>query len=208
MGADWLLLVDEPGVVLVELSTSSVERRDRPMIDGSITADFLFSENLPGHALLATGDGAVAATEWAMNVLLSGRCAEICGLLHRMMEDTQRYLVQRQQFGMPIAGFQVLRHRLADMAMARMKAVALTEAAVASEASGGDLWSRAVSAACIEAGDAARIVGEGAVQLHGAMGLTEELALGRYYKRALALAAALGAPAHHLERHASLSAAA
>ncbi|MFM5949310.1 MAG: acyl-CoA dehydrogenase family protein, partial [Novosphingobium sp.] len=101
-----------------------------------------------------------------------------------------------------IASFQVLRHRMADMQMAALKAEALIERAVLAEAA--ECWPRAVSAAAVETIDAVRTVGEGAVQLHGGMGLTEELALGGQFKRALAIAASLGAKSEHLARHAAL----
>ena len=142
----------------------------------------------------------MSLSEWIADLILAARCAEAVGLMRRMVADSVDYLGQRRQFGVPIGSFQALRHRLADMQLAMMKAAALTELAVLAVDEGQSDRSRLVSAACVEVADAARIVGEGAVQIHGAMGLTEELRLGGYFKRVLAIAAGLGPRAGHLAR--------
>ena len=149
--------------------------------DGSAVADLHFA---------GVAAAAIAGDAAAVNALvLAGRCAEAVGLMQRMLADTTDYLGQRRQFGAPIASFQALRHRLADMQLAALQAQALTEAAIMTQ-DRSDLL-----AACIAVRDAARIVGEGAVQLHGAMGLTEELRLGARFKRLLVIAAGLGSEA-------------
>lgn len=126
--------------------------------------------------------------------------AEMIGLCRTMMADTAAFLHQRQQFGKPIAGFQVLRHRMADMAMRLEQAEALVDLAIdAGEAE----RRRLISAARVMAGRAAQEVGEGAVQLHGAMGLTAELRLGGYFRRLRALMQGDGTAAAHLARYAA-----
>ena len=202
--ADWLLIVTPETAILLPADAAGVHRRERPMLDGTRSADLNLSVQAQAEALLVSGEAAQPVYDWAINATLTGRCAEIAGLMHRMMIDTADYMGQRHQFGTPISRFQALRHRVADMQMAMMKAGALIERAVLAEEQGLTSWDRAVSAACVESAEAARFVGEGAVQMHGAMGLTEELALGRYYKRAMAIAAALGSPAAHLARHAAV----
>lgn len=194
--ADWLLLATPVGVRLV--AASACERRVRAMFDTTETADI----SVPATAgdVLAEGDGPY---RWASNALLTARMAECAGLMARMHADTAAYLNQREQFGQPIARFQVLRHRIADMHMALLKATSLTERAILAEDSPG--WDHAVSAAAVETIDAVRLVGESAVQLHGGMGVTEELALGGQFKRGLAIAARLGAKSAHLARHAQLA---
>lgn len=101
-----------------------------------------------------------------------------------------------------IASFQALRYRLADMQLAALQAQALTEQAVTALASADGDAKVSLAAACVAVRDAARTVGEGAVQLHGAMGLTEELRLGARFKRVLAIAAGLGSEAEVLSRFA------
>ena len=122
--------------------------------------------------------------------------------MQQMIADSVDYLGQRKQFGTTIGRFQSLRHRAADMQLALMKAAALTEAAILAVDQDRTDRAQAVSAACVEVGDAVRVVGESAVQIHGAMGLTEELSLGGHFKRALAIAAAFGPRAGHLARFA------
>lgn len=192
--ADWLLVLDGTAARLV--AARDAERRVRAMFDGTELADL----TIPGSAGEALTGDAKAIAHWARNALLSARCAECAGLMARMLADTAAYLNQREQFGQPIARFQVLRHRTADMHMALLKAGALTERAVLAEGTPG--WDHAVSAAVVETTDAVRIVGEGAVQLHGGMGVTEELELGGMFKRGLTIASGFGPRTAHLARHA------
>jgi len=191
--ANWLLAVTPAGVRLVPADTC--ERRTRVMFDTTTTADVTVPAGA-GDALAEGGE----AYAWASKATLTGRCAECAGLMARMHADTAAYLNQREQFGQPIARFQVLRHRMSDMHMALLKAGALTERAVLSEVSPN--WDHAVSAAVVETIDAVRYVGENAVQLHGGMGVTEELDLGGQFKRGLTIIAGFGPRTAHLARHA------
>ncbi|MFN3516819.1 MAG: acyl-CoA dehydrogenase family protein [Novosphingobium sp.] len=199
--AAWLVLAGETRTLLVAASAPGLSRRQRMMMDGSVTADLSIGAGLEADAVLAEGDDAAAARGWALDARNAALCAEAAGLMDRMVRDTAAYLKQRKQFGVPIASFQALRHRLADMQMALLKAEGLTERAILAE--GTDGWGHAVSAAVVETIDAVRIVGEGAVQLHGGMGVTEELSLGGQFKRGLAIAATLGSKSMHLARHAA-----
>jgi len=122
------------------------------------------------------------------------------------MRDTLDYVRQRKQFGVPIASFQVLQHRLVDMQLALTQAEALT-LAVAEEA-GRSVCAvaraRAVSSAKVAVAKACRVVSQGAVQLHGGMGMTEELAVGHYARRATLIEGQFGPPSWHLRRVAQL----
>lgn len=198
--ADWILLAGPERTLLVAANGAGLSRRRRAMMDGSVAADLSISSDLDIDTVLAEGGDAAAAQSWASDAQNAARCVEAAGLMARMLADTAAYLQQRKQFGVAIASFQVLRHRLADMQMAALKAEGLTERAVLRE--GSDGWGHAVSAAVVETIDAVRVVGEGAVQLHGGMGVTEELALGGQFKRGLAIAAMLGSKSQHLARHA------
>lgn len=199
--ADWLILAGTERIALVGASAQGISRRHRAMMDGSRMADVTIAADVQADSVLAEGPAAAAARQWAIDARNAALCAEAAGLMDRMVTDTAAYLQQRKQFGVPIATFQVLRHRLADMQMALLKAEGLTERAVMRE--GDDTWEHAVSAAVVETIDAVRVVGEGAVQLHGGMGVTEELALGGQFKRGLAIAATLGSKSQHLARHAA-----
>ena len=199
--ADWLILASAGRIALVNASAAGISRRRRAMMDGSQVADLTVEPGVQVDSVLAEGPAAAAARQWAIDARNAALCAEAAGLMDRMVTDTAAYLQQRKQFGVPIATFQVLRHRLADMQMALLKAEGLTERAVLRE--GGEEWVHAVSAAVVETIDAVRAAGEGAVQLHGGMGVTEELALGGQFKRGLAIAATLGSKSQHLARHAA-----
>ncbi len=198
--ADLLLVASDEALLLVAADGDKVEQRHRIMHDGSVSADLAFTLKPGDAALLASGDAARGWGDHANDLILAGRCAEAVGLMQRMIADSIDYLGQRTQFGSPIGRFQSLRHRAADMQLAAMKAVALTETAILAVDQDRADRAQTVSAACIEVGDAVRIVGESAVQIHGAMGLTEELSLGGHFKRALAIAAAFGPRADHLAR--------
>ena len=200
--ADLLLLASDEALLLVAADGARVEQRHRIMHDGSVSADLAFTLKPDDATMLASGGEARAWADHANDLILAGRCAEAVGLMQQMIADSVDYLGQRKQFGTAIGRFQSLRHRAADMQLALMKAAALTEAAILAVDQGRADRAQAASAACVEVGDAVRVVGESAVQIHGAMGLTEELSLGGHFKRALAIAAAFGPRAGHLARFA------
>lgn len=196
--ASVLVVTDGSAVALLAPDAPGLERRARAMLDGSEAADLVFAGAvLEPLGRLPQGISPAALVE-------AGRCAEAVGIMARMMAETAAWLGERKQFGASIASFQALRHRFADMQMATMQARALTEQAVIALACGkSDAEDAALAAAAVMVRDAARVVGEGAVQLHGAMGLTEELRLGARFKRLLALAAALGSEEALLARFAA-----
>lgn len=198
--ADLFLLADGDALLLFAADGDKVEQHHRIMHDGSVSADLGFALKAGDAEALATGAAAQELADDANDLILAGRCAEAVGLMQHMIAASIDYLGQRKQFGKPIGSFQSLRHRAADMQLAMMKAAALTEAAILAVDQGRADRGQAVSAACIEVGDAVRLVGESAVQIHGAMGLTDELSLGGHFKRALAIGAAMGSRADHLAR--------
>jgi len=200
--ADMFLLADSDALLLIAADGGKVEQHHRVMHDGSVAADLGFALMPDDARRLAVGAEARALADYANDLILAGRCAEAAGLMRRMIADSVDYLGQRRQFGTAIGTFQALRHRVADMQLAAMKAIALTEAAIAAVDRDQPDRAQAVGAACLETADAVRVVGEGAVQIHGAMGLTEELRVGAHFKRALAIAAAMGPRAGHLARFA------
>lgn len=153
----------------------------------------------PGAALALANDA--DRRGWAEDALTVLHCAEIVGLCRTMLRDAATFSKERRQFGVAIASFQALRHRMADMAMILEQAHAITGVAI--DAMEGENRTRAVSAARVVCDDAARIVGEGAVQIHGAMGLTAELRLGGFFRRARVLAQGDGTARAHIRRYAA-----
>ena len=131
--------------------------------------------------------------------------ASAVGGMRRVLADTVDYCKQRQQFGQPIGGFQVLQHRMVDMYMEVEQAAAAVQLAMVNLDAADDDRAKAVSAAKVTVGRAARFVGQNAVQLHGGMGMTEELAVGHYFKRLTAMQYEYGDTDSHLARYAGLT---
>lgn len=173
-------------------------------IDDRRAADLVFDDvRLPAEALLqadAAPSLARARDEGAAAV-----CSEAVGAMRRVLADTVEYTKHRQQFGQPIGSFQVLAHRMVDMYMELQQAVSAVYLAVLNLDEEPDVRARAVSAAKATVGRAARFIGQNAVQLHGGMGMTEELAIGHYFKRLTALQYEFGSTDFHRARYATLT---
>lgn len=183
---------------------AGVEVHGYRTIDDRRAADLKITQlRLPADALLtddASGSLAQARDEGAAAV-----CAEAVGAMRKVLSDTVEYCKQRQQFGQPIGNFQVLQHRMVDMHMELEQAVAAAYLAVLNLEAEPHVRARAVSAAKATIGRAARFLGQNAVQLHGGMGMTEELAIGHYFKRLTALQYEFGSTDQHRTRYAKLT---
>ena len=190
---------------LVPSATEGLGLRDYPRLGGGRACNLdLKDVRLPADALLGGGSDALPAIECVVDRALAALGAEAVGIMQIMLDMTLEYTKIRQQFGRPLAANQVIRHRLADMAMncdeARSMALRAALMADAEPVARG----RAASGAKAKIGKCARFVAEQAVQLHGAMGVTEELEIGAYFKRLLAFDTMFGGSAHHYRRHAAL----
>lgn len=193
---------DGLSLVVVPREAPGLRMRAYPTRDGGRAADIVFdSVRVPPDALLGTEGEALPQIEQALDEATLAVCAESIGVMRRLMRDTLDYVRQRKQFGVPISSFQVLQHRLADMHMALEQADALTASVgeAIDTASPGER-ARAVSSAKVAVAKACRAVGQGAVQMHGGMGMTEELAVGHYFRRATLIETQFGPPAWHLRR--------
>ena len=188
-------------LLLVDPRAPGIVRRDYRTLDGGWASELRFDQVvLPARAVLGDEGAAQPLLERALDEATLALCAEAVGVLRRLMTDTTEYIRQRKQFGVPISSFQVLQHRLVDMHIALEQARALTWAA-ASKLDGSPLQrAAAVSSAKVMTGRACRTVGQGAVQLHGGMGMTDELAIGHYFKRAAQIELTFGSTDQHLRR--------
>jgi len=160
---------------------------------------------LPADARLGDGSDALRAIEAVVDRAMAALGAEAVGIMQTLLDTTLEYTKIRKQFGRPLSANQVIRHRLADMAMQvdEGRSMALRAALMADAEPVAR--SRAASGAKAKIGKCARFVAEQSVQLHGAMGVTEELDIGAYFKRLLAFDTLFGGSAHHYRRHAALS---
>ncbi len=140
-----------------------------------------------------------------MDEAIAAVCAEAVGGMRRMLEDTIEYTKQRRQFGQPLSSFQALQHRMVDMYMALEKAVSAVY--LVTLKLDADPVERALAASAAKAtiAQSARFIGQNAVQLHGGMGMTDELAVGHYFKRATMIEYELGSRDFHIARYAELS---
>jgi hypothetical protein len=160
--------------------------------------------HLPDDALLGDGHDALPAIEWAVDRAMAALGAEAVGIMQTLLETTLDYTKIRKQFGRPLSANQVIRHRLADMAMQVDEARSMALRAALKADAAPTERARAASGAKAKIGKCARFVGEQAIQLHGGMGVTEELEVGAYFKRLVAFDTLFGGSAHHYARHADL----
>ena len=136
----------------------------------------------------------------AADLAEAAQVAEMVGLMAALVSTTIDYVRTRRQFGVAIGTFQALQHRIADMWMACEETRSLAFAAALACGGPADGRRRAVSLAKIRACDAAHLVGGEAIQLHGGIGMTDELIVSHWYRRLLALRASLGDRRHYLNR--------
>lgn len=175
-------------------------------IDDHHTGDVVFSDvRVPASALLGVEGRAWAVIERSLDDGAAAVCSEAVGIMRRVVADTVEYAKQRKQFGVPIGSFQALQHRMVDMSLELEQAVAAVYLAVMNLDAEPRQRRRAVSAAKITIARAARFIGQNAVQLHGGMGLTEELAIGHYFKRLTVIETEFGSATDHLRRYADAS---
>lgn len=207
----WLVSARAAGgalrLALVPADAPGVTRRDTRLADGSWAAELAF-DRTPALALLqAPGDDGAALLAQLADLQLVAAGAESIGVAQRLLHDTIDYIRQRKQFGVALASFQALQHRLADMHIALAQARALLAAtlpAVDAPAlhtpAQAHARVRAVAACQVAVARAARAVGEGAVQLHGGMGMTDELSVGHGFQRLVLVAAGGGGEAVQIAR--------
>jgi alkylation response protein AidB-like acyl-CoA dehydrogenase len=195
---------DKAGISLfvVPADTPGVHITDCRTLDGMRAATVQFTQvPVPPSALVgaegAGWDTLEAATDYGVALL----CAEAVGAMDAVFGATLEYLKTRQQFGAPIGKFQALQHRMADMFIHLEQARSMAMlAAVKVQSPDVEERRRIVSAAKVRVGQAAKFVGQQAVQLHGGMGVTDELPAAHHFKRLAMIDLTLGDADHHLER--------
>jgi alkylation response protein AidB-like acyl-CoA dehydrogenase len=191
-----------PALFLIERTAPGVEVSDYRTIDGMRAASLVFRAT-PAVALGPVPTGAALLEQVAdYGALLL--CAEALGVLDALNHATLDYTKTRQQFGVPIARFQALQHRMVDMLIHTEQARSITYLAAVKYASPPAQRQQAVSAAKARVGQAARFVGQQAVQLHGGMGMTDEMVAAHLFKRLTIIETTLGDTDYHLARFAAL----
>ncbi|NHK26805.1 pimeloyl-CoA dehydrogenase small subunit [Parvularcula flava] len=194
---------DGISLFLIDPQADGVTVKDYSTIDGFAAGDVIL-DKAPATLIGAEGEG-LALLEMAVDRGIIACAAEMTGLARRMTELTVDYTRQREQFGVPLSKQQVLQHAMADMFMAgeEMKSMAVRATALAD----ADPAERAKAAAMAKVfiGKTGKFVGETAVQLHGGMGITEEMAIGHYFMHATMLDTLFGNRDYHQRRYEALT---
>lgn len=199
---------EENGVTIfvVDKKSPGVSTRDYPTIDGLRASEITFENvEVPADAVVGTVDAGLELVEQVTDYAIAAHCAEAVGAMKVLLDTTVEYSKTRKQFGVPIGKFQVLQHRMVDMFMHREQAASITLMVTLKLGESAVERKKAASAAKVQIGKAGRFIGQNAVQIHGGMGMTDELNVGHYFKRLTMLDALYGNVDHHLRRYASLS---
>ncbi|NBB15525.1 pimeloyl-CoA dehydrogenase small subunit [Caulobacter sp. SLTY] len=199
---------DEQGVsvFLVDKNAKGVTTRDYPTVDGQRASEVYFENvSVGADALIGEEGNGLGLVNKVIDEATAASCAEAVGAMRKMHEQTLDYARQRKQFGTAIANFQVLQHRMVDMFMNVEQSVSMTYMATLKLDESDAERAKAVSAAKVQIGKACKFVGQNAIQIHGGMGMTDELAVGHYFKRATMIEGLFGSVDHHLRRYETLS---
>jgi alkylation response protein AidB-like acyl-CoA dehydrogenase len=192
---------DGVSLFLIDSGTPGIVRRDYPTVDGFQASEVYFENVAVSADALLGGEGAgLPMVERIVDEATVAVCAEACGVTFKLHEGTLDYARQRNQFGQPISRFQVLQHRMVDMFMEVEQAKSMTTMATLKLDLPAAERMAAVSACKAKVSRAAKFVGQNAIQTHGGIGITQELAIGHYFKRATMIENQLGSADHHYER--------
>lgn len=200
---------DEAGITLflVDASANGISKRDYPTIDGMQASEInLDNVSVPASAVLGEVDRGRALLELGINNGILAVGAEAVGAMEVLYKTTVEYCKTREQFGQPIGKFQVLQHRMVDMFMEHEQAKSLLYMAALRMSEDDEVEARkAVSALKVQVGKGGRFVGQNAIQLHGGMGMTDELNVGHYFKRITAIETLFGNVDHHLKKYSQVA---
>ena len=200
---------DTDGISLFVLSagTAGVSRRDYPTVDAFRASEVtLENVRVGAEALLGEAGQGFAALQHAVDDGTLAVSAEAVGCMERLYKDTVEYCKTREQFGQAIGKFQVLQHRMVDMFMEHEQSKSMMfMAAMRMDEGYNEAAQKAVSAFKVQVGKSGKFVGQSAVQLHGGMGMTEELNVGHYFKRLTIINTLFGDTDFHLQRFGQLN---
>lgn len=192
------------GVFIVPKSAKGVTTRDYPTVDGRRASEVYF-DNVAVGSDAVIGEDSLGLVELVTDEAIAALAAEACGAMKVAQAMTVEYSKTRKQFGTPIGKFQVLQHRMVDMFMEAEQSVSMTYMATLKLGEDEVTRKKAASATKVRIGQAGRFVGQSAIQIHGGIGITDELAIGHYFKRATMLENQFGSVDHHLARFERIS---
>jgi alkylation response protein AidB-like acyl-CoA dehydrogenase len=192
---------DEAGISLFLVPADQVGIRPYALIDGMGAAEITFADvSVGADALLGEAGEALPVIERVLDEATAAICADAVGAMEALNAKCAGFAQTRSAFGKTLSEFQVIQHRLVDMQIAHEMAAAMALKAASQIASGVRDPARAVSACKVQVNEEAAMVAKAAVQMHGAIGITEELDIGHYFKRLYAMQLCFGNANHHLRR--------
>ena len=199
---------DETGVSLfiIPSDAKGLSKRDYPTVDGQRASELILDNvELDEASRLGEEGQGLNILQQAIDFATLAIGSEAVGCMEVLYKDTVEYCKNREQFGQPIGKFQVLQHRMVDMFMEHEQSKSLMfMAAMRWDEGYGAEAQKAVSAFKVQVGKSGKFVGQSAVQLHGGMGMTDELNVGHYFKRLTIIDTMFGNVDHHLKRFGSL----
>jgi alkylation response protein AidB-like acyl-CoA dehydrogenase len=195
---------DPDGITLflVDANAAGVARRGYAMRDEQRAAEVSLSNvHVDRDAVLGEVGKGLALVERVIEAGIAATAAESVGAMEAMHAMTLEYSRTREQFGKPIGSYQVVQHRLAEMLMSleQGRSMAMLATMMVDEPDAQER-ARNIAMAKVGVGQAGRFVSQNAVQLHGGIGMTEELAIGHYFRRCMVIERLFGDPAHHLAK--------
>ncbi|MEP5763502.1 MAG: acyl-CoA dehydrogenase family protein [Halieaceae bacterium] len=199
---------DEDGIslLLVDANAEGVEKTSYRLMDGQLVANISFSNvKVGGDALLGEAGQGFAAMQTVVNDATLALCAEALGIMGWLNAATVEYTRTREQFGVAIGTFQALQHRMVETFMAYELTKSLLYRAVASAADGREEALKDLHALKVIVARRGKLVGDEAIQMHGGMGLTDELAVGHYAKRLMMINITFGSGDYHQDKFNALS---
>ena len=199
--------VDEEGISLfvVDADAEGIEKENFPTVDGLRASEIIFKDvKVESTSLIGEKDKGFSILQAVVNDAILALAAEAVGAMEVLYKDTVEYTQQREQFDHPLSDFQVLQHRMVDMFMEYEQCKSLLFRATMETVQDPSLSQRTVHALKHLIGKSGIFVGESAVQLHGGMGVTEELRIGHFFKRLLVIDSQFGNADFHLDKFTSL----
>ncbi|MEQ8380730.1 acyl-CoA dehydrogenase family protein [Parvibaculum sp.] len=193
---------DGVSVFIVDKSAAGVSTRDYPTVDGRRASEITFENvKVDADALIGAEGKGLPLVEKITDQAIAALSAEATGCMKELNTATVEYCKTRKQFGVPIGKFQVLQHRMVDMFMAYEQSVSMTYMVNLKLEESDAERTRAAAGAKVQIGKAGRYVGQQAVQLHGGMGMTDELNVGHYFKRLTMIDTQFGNIDYQLKRY-------
>jgi alkylation response protein AidB-like acyl-CoA dehydrogenase len=198
---------DKEGISLfiIDSNLDGVSLRNYPTVDGRRASEVTLENVIvPSSSLLSEEGNGFQHLEDAIDTATLAICAEAVGAMEVLYKTTVEYTKIRKQFGQAIGKFQVLQHRMVDMFMEYEQSKSLLYMATIKNVEGSKDAKKAISGLKYQVGKAAKFIGQQSVQLHGGMGVTEELSVGHFFKRLTTIITIFGNTDYHLKRYSQL----